>query len=448
MTPEAPETLAVGVVLGGKYRILRPLGEGGMAVVFQAEHVKLGHHVAVKVLRPGLEHDASIAARFEREGRALSRLKSRHVVRVFDVDTTPSGAPILVMEYLEGRDLDAELRARGPLPIGEAVGIVLQACEAMQEAHDHGLVHRDLKPTNLFLAADGARSTVKVLDFGIAGEAPGAGDARLTQTEMVMGTPYYMAPEQFRSAKGVDARADVWALGATLYELLTGEPPFTGTATTIGVAVVTEEARPIEALRPEVPKELCDIVRHTLEKDRDKRVQTMAALAEALSPFGSGVVIAPRSSRHSFPEIDVLEAAETKLVLTPVGPSTEAAVTRESREPPPGRARARGWAALALAPLAAVALWTTSRTTTHANAGAGASTGGTGSASAYSAAASPAPAVAVDAATHVPVTPSPPVAPSVTASARADAPRPALRKPPLPAKPTPDPPTHPLFYPP
>jgi serine/threonine-protein kinase len=262
------------------------------------------------------------------------------------------------MELLEGGDLEMELRRRGPLPIAEAVQYVLQACSALQEAHELGLVHRDVKPTNVFLATEGRTRVVKVLDFGIAADAPLTDDVRLTRTESVLGTPLYMAPEQFRSAKDVDARADIWALGATLYELVTGAAPFTGSTTTIGVAIVSDDVRPIEALRPDTPPPLRAAILRALEKDRAKRFPSMLAFAEALRPFGEGVVIAPRSSAHSYHEVAQVGRADTVLEGTPAPatlpeagaaqraseprPATASAVTRES-EPPGPRASPRRW---------------------------------------------------------------------------------------------------------
>jgi serine/threonine-protein kinase len=322
-----------GEILAGKYRVLRSLGEGGMAVVLEAVHLRLGHKVALKVLRGALATDPSVVSRFEREGRALSKLKNPNVVRVFDVDATPSGAPFLVMEYLEGADLATELHRRGVLPVSEAVGYVLQACGALQDAHALGIVHRDIKPTNLFLANEGATRVLKVLDFGIATDAPTLltqGDARLTTTEAVLGTPLYMAPEQFRAARDVDGRADIWALGATLYELLTGKPPFTGSAATVGVAIVNDDVPPIESLRSDVPPALREAVVRALAKDREKRFQTMRAFAEALRPFSDGVVIATRGSVASFPD-SVGAASAATLLSAPQGPpaTTGTAVTQD-----------------------------------------------------------------------------------------------------------------------
>jgi serine/threonine protein kinase len=307
--------VGVGSELAKKYRVGRLLGEGGMATVFEGEHMRLGQKVAIKVLHEGLARNVELIARFEREGRALSKLKSRHVVRVFDVDEAPNGVPFLVMERLEGTDLDQEIGARGALPIAEAVGYVMQACSAMEEAHAVGIVHRDLKPSNLFLTTEGGTRIVKVLDFGIAKDALPDHGARLTQTAAVMGTPVYMAPEQFRRTRDVDGRADIWALGATLYEMLTGSPPFSGTASTIGVAVVNDDFPPIEDSRPDAPAALRAVIARTLEKDPAKRFATMGELADALAPFGDTVIIAPRSSPRGS-AAEALGRASTRPVMT------------------------------------------------------------------------------------------------------------------------------------
>lgn len=357
--------VGVGSELAKKYRVGRLLGEGGMATVFEGEHMRLGQKVAIKVLHEDLATNVELIARFEREGRALSKLKSRHVVRVFDVDEAPNGVPFLVMERLEGTDLDEEIGARGALPIAEAVGYVMQACSAMEEAHAVGIVHRDLKPSNLFLTTEGGTRIVKVLDFGIAMDALPEHGTRLTQTASVMGTPVYMAPEQFRRTRDVDGRADIWALGATLYEMLTGSPPFSGTASTIGVAVVNDDFPPIEDSRPDAPAALRAVIARTLEKDPAKRFATMGELADALAPFGDTVIIAPRSS----PRVSAAEAlgrASTRpaMMALPHGPalatrrdavqaSTPAPELKTDRAP--SRASSRRWVVLAIVAAAIVA---------------------------------------------------------------------------------------------
>ena len=360
----AEHAVGVGSELAKKYRVGRLLGEGGMATVFEGEHMRLGQKVAIKVLHEDLVSNVELIARFEREGRALSKLKSRHVVRVFDVDEAPNGVPFLVMERLEGTDLAEEIGARGALPIAEAVGYVMQACSAMEEAHAVGIVHRDLKPANLFLTTEGGTRIVKVLDFGIATDALPEHDARLTQTTSVMGTPIYMAPEQFRSTRDVDGRADIWALGATLYEMLTGSPPFSGTSSTIGLAVVIDDFPPIEDSRPDAPAALRAVVARTLEKDAARRFATMRELADALAPFGDTVIIAPSSSPR-VTAADALGRASTRPVMTAVvhapSPATRDAAKASTPAPElraaaaPSRISSRRRVVLAAAMVAAVA---------------------------------------------------------------------------------------------
>jgi len=213
-TAQSDRPIKPGDVLGGKFRIERVLGEGGMGIVCAATHLQLGQLVALKFMLPQAMAHAENIARFEREARNAVRLKSDHVAKVTDVGRLDDGAPYMVMEYLEGNDLDAVLAERGPLPIPVAVDFVLQACEAVAEAHSLGIVHRDLKPKNLFLATKhGGRSIVKVLDFGIAKQLGVTEDMSLTRTTQVIGSPNYMSPEQLRASKDVDHRTDIWALG-------------------------------------------------------------------------------------------------------------------------------------------------------------------------------------------------------------------------------------------
>jgi serine/threonine-protein kinase len=227
-------------------------------------------------------------ARFEREARAAGQLRDRHVTKVLDVDTTSEGLPYLVMEYLEGHDLEAELNARGPLPIGEAVAYILQVCSAMAEAHDAGIVHRDLKPSNLFLCPDRDGWIVKVLDFGIS-KMSDEGDARLTNTQASVGTPLYMSPEQVRSARNVDSRTDIWALGVILYELLAGRTPFEGSTTAAAASIVADATPPLNEFRDDVPADLAEIIYRALAKDPKARYATVTELAQALHPFSGPI---------------------------------------------------------------------------------------------------------------------------------------------------------------
>jgi serine/threonine-protein kinase len=279
----------VGHVLAGKYEIVRLMGEGGMAFIFEATHQRLRQRVAIKLLAPEFVRDAEIVARFDREARAVASLKTKHVARVIDVDATPEGTPFIVMEFLEGRDLDAELQARTRLPVGEAVDCVLQACAGMLEAHGQGIVHRDLKPANLFLATgqEGGDRILKVLDFGISKMG---GDAkRLTSAGAVMGTVLYMSPEQVRADPTVDGRADIWALGVILFELVAGRAPWEGNSHKIAAQIVSETPPDLRAFAA-VPDDLADTVRTMLQREPDRRFATLRDVIAALAqyaPMGS-----------------------------------------------------------------------------------------------------------------------------------------------------------------
>ena len=281
-----------GRVIGGKYVVERVIGEGGMGAILAARHEQLGQQVAIKVLRAEALGHPEAVARFLREARAAVAIKSEHVGRVIDVGTLDSGVPYMIMEYLEGEDLAELLERRGPLPVSEAVDFVVQACEALAEAHAKRIVHRDIKPANLFLTqrADGS-ALVKVLDFGIAKaleESVAGRDANLTATATALGTPTNMAPEQVRSAKDVDPRADVWGLGTVLYELIVDEPPFVAdTITALCAMIIADPLVPMAEKRSDVPARLDEVVGKALEKEREVRYPSVAALAEALAPFAS-----------------------------------------------------------------------------------------------------------------------------------------------------------------
>ncbi len=289
-----------GSIICGKYRVEQVLGEGGMGVVVSAVHLKLEQRVAIKFLRPTMLGEPEVVERFVREARAASRIQGDHVVRVMDVDTLDDGAPFLVMEHLEGSDLSSVRSQQAPLPPGQAVDYVLQAAEAIAEAHSLGIIHRDLKPANLFLAQrrDGI-VRVKVLDFGISKlmSNPGSGEISITGAAMVMGSPEYMSPEQMLSTRDVDVRTDVWALGVILYELCTAEVPFPGeTLAQICALVMTTPPPPPREKRPEIPGGLEAIILRCLQKDRALRFQSVAELQTALSPFRAAAENEPRSS--------------------------------------------------------------------------------------------------------------------------------------------------------
>ncbi|MDB4942469.1 MAG: serine/threonine protein kinase, partial [Labilithrix sp.] len=293
-TAKLPTT---GDVVDGKYVLERLLGQGGMGAVYAARHRKLGHAVAIKVmLADAANHEA--ASRFVNEGRAAANIQNEHVVRVSDVDEE-NGYAYMVLELLEGEDLAQLLERERRLPPAVAVAYVMQALDGVRQAHAQGIVHRDLKPSNLFLAKrhDGT-SVIKVLDFGISkagtsnplGVAPGA----LTSTKAMLGSPLYMSPEQLRSSKSVDARADIWATGVILYELCTGKLPFMGENLGELFAQILEvEAPPLRALVPEAPAALEAIVAKCLQRRPEHRFQSVAELERELAPLLAGASNAP-----------------------------------------------------------------------------------------------------------------------------------------------------------
>jgi eukaryotic-like serine/threonine-protein kinase len=284
-------TLEPGTVLAGKYRVERVIGRGGMGIVAAAHHLQLEQRVALKLMLPHAVVSGEAVARFLREARAAARISSEHVARVFDVGALATGEPYIAMEYLEGSDIAELLAQRGRLPVEEAVDYLLQACEALAEAHAAGIVHRDLKPGNLFLVrrVDGRRF-VKVLDFGISkvSGGPAESNAPATRTSALMGSPLYMSPEQMSSSKHVDARSDVWALGVVLYEMVSGTPPFNGeTLPQVCARVMSEPAPPLAQLSPGLPAALYSAIHRCLEKEPAQRFQSVAQLAHALEPLAS-----------------------------------------------------------------------------------------------------------------------------------------------------------------
>ncbi|WP_044986192.1 serine/threonine-protein kinase [Sorangium cellulosum] len=343
MKPDAPASAAgiprIGEVFAQRYRVERSLGRGSMGAVFVAEHVSLRQRVAVKFLLPRAKDFPGASARFLREARAAAAIRSDHVARVIDVGTAEMGLPYLVMEYLRGRDLQQVLDARGPLPVSEAVDYVLQSCEAVAEAHARGIVHRDLKPGNLFLTTGPSGvPLVKVLDFGLSKSAEDAGeeDGKLTASEMMLGSPCYMSPEQVRCTKDVDARTDVWALGIILYQLLTARFPFDAPSiSALFVAIVNDAPRPPRVHRWELPVHLEEIILRCLEKDVQQRLQSVVELSRALAPFGT---------EHSARALDQIEAiaagkAFPSLPPPPLPPDPAASTA------PAGAARFQGAAA-------------------------------------------------------------------------------------------------------
>ena len=281
-------TVRPGDVLAGKYRVERVLGSGGMGYVVAARHLQLDQLVAMKFLRKGAVENGEASARFLREAKAAVKLRNEHVTKVFDVGTLESGEPYIVMEHLDGCDLSALAKQRGAIPVSEACEYILQACEALAEAHSLGIVHRDIKLANLFVTRGPAGSPlVKVLDFGISKTNPfGESEHEMTRTSSMLGSPRFMSPEQMRDPRAVDARSDIWSLGVVLYRLVLGRPPFE--ADTLGrlLTMVMHEPFPMPStLRGDLPPGFDMLIARCLEKDVSTRFANVAELAYALVGF-------------------------------------------------------------------------------------------------------------------------------------------------------------------
>lgn len=321
--------LAIGEVIAGKYRIERQIGTGGMGVVLAATHLQLEQLVAIKVMRRDALENEQAVDRLLLEARAAAKIRSEHVARVFDVGTLDNGSPFIVFEYLEGEDLGELLDREGPLPIEIAVAFILQACEALAEVHVAEMVHRDLKPGNLFIAQlpDGS-PTIKIVDFGISKQIGHTGGDRAEPVDpQVLGSPFYMAPEQML-ADPVDERSDIWALGAILFEMLTGRTPFVGeTLPDVYSAVLDGTPPSVESLRPNVPAGLDDVVQRCLEKDPAQRFCDVADLAEALAPFGDpgAAISVDRITRI----LTNTEPVRGRISFIPVAPVTSAGAAGE-----------------------------------------------------------------------------------------------------------------------
>jgi serine/threonine-protein kinase len=369
----------VGETIDGRYRVERVLGRGGMGVVFAAKQLRLGQSVAIKfpLAHLGLRRD--IVERLLREARAAMQIRSEHVARVLDVGVHGGGA-YLVMEFLVGQDLGSKLEAAGPLPCDAAIEYVLQACEALAEAHAAGIVHRDLKPSNLFLSArrDGS-PLVKVIDFGLAKSLSSEEQMTLTDSGALLGSPLFMAPEQMRGAGEIDARADIFSLGATLYALLTGQPPFPGKTVLDVHDLILVGPPSLSAKRSDISLELDAAVQRCLRASPEERFADIAELAEALASSVSahiaiharrarGILSAPTaaqpdpvsarssalatattapSANDSFPELGVApDAYATKVSL-----AVSAKRTSTVLSPP------KSWLMLAIAALALGGTW-------------------------------------------------------------------------------------------
>jgi len=337
-THTTPPTVGTtGTVLLGKYRVDHVLGSGGMGMVVAATHLQLQERVAIKFLLPEAAAHPDVVTRFMREGQAAARLKGEHAARVIDVGILPDGTPYLVMEHLAGQDLAALVASQQRLAPTETVDYILQACEALAEAHALGLIHRDVKPGNLFITRrpDGS-PLLKILDFGIS-KLPLTFETALTQAQSMMGTPSYMSPEQMRSARDVDARTDIWALGVVIYECLSGRRPFD--AESFSALVVRVTAEPPTPLPASIASGLADVVYRCLEKHPDNRFRTIADLAGALAPFAGNKRAAATIVERTRAICDGVSAVVTEAIVDSRAKHTTLGSSVGELTPQPARSR-------------------------------------------------------------------------------------------------------------
>jgi eukaryotic-like serine/threonine-protein kinase len=337
-----------GTLVGGKLRIVRLLGTGGMGAVYEVEHELTKHRRALKLLHARYKVYPELIQRFLREASAAGRIGNPHIAETFDAGELESGDPYLVMELLKGETLADLLRRKQRLSISEAAELVRQACTGVQAAHDTGIVHRDLKPENLFVIERDHRPFVKILDFGISKFDPHltGGEMSTTREGTSLGTPLYMPPEQVRGDKRVDARADVYALGVILYECVTGRRPYEAeTLAHLAVLIHEGHAEPLLKLRPDAPPTFAEVVHRAMANKPDLRFATARELADALANF-TGLVTGPTVG---WPGRGAQQPAAAK---PPAGPSHGAAVSISQEWQPPRRS----FFPLALAALAALAM--------------------------------------------------------------------------------------------
>lgn len=333
----------LGRVLREKYRVEKVLGSGGMGVVVLATHLRMSQRVAIKVLRAEAKHRDDIVRRFAREARAASKLRGEHAVRILDVDESDAGDPFLVMEYLDGADLQRLLADDGPMPLDRAVTWLLQVCEGVAEAHAAGIVHRDLKPANLFVTKrpDGS-ALIKLLDFGISKiDEPDHAEHGITRPQTAIGSPSYMAPEQIRNAADADARTDVWALGVVFFQMLTTTLPFAAdTTAALSLRIAVDPPASLLALRPDLDSRVEDVIARCLAKNPADRFPSVGEFAEALATLLDGAESAAlrvkRVLAHRSPKDTPIPPTTGGSQKSPPshGPMTQSIVESDRGRPP------------------------------------------------------------------------------------------------------------------
>jgi serine/threonine-protein kinase len=301
-TPLSATMRVVGKTIGGKYEILSLLGEGGMGAVYKARHKDVHRTVAIKLLHPQFSQNGEMLTRFEREARATGEIGHDNIIEIYDLGTdADTGSAYLVMEMLKGHELSDVLSKYGRMGIGETIDVMVQTLSALASSHELGIIHRDLKPDNIYLTEVAGRTNwVKILDFGIAKFQTPEDGHKLTQTGQMMGTPYYMAPEQIQGDPQMDHRLDIYACGVILYEMLTGRVPFEAPNIPAMVLAILQDTPPTpHELDPNIPIELSDVVVKAMTRDKNLRYQSAAELAQAIAPFGTGTVSVTQQLQHS-----------------------------------------------------------------------------------------------------------------------------------------------------
>ncbi len=340
--------LESGQQIAPNLRLVRELGEGGMGHIWVAEHQALASEVAVKFLNRDFAQDEASLARFRREAQAVAKIDSAHVVRVFDHGVTGDNEPFIVMELLRGEDLQARIERVGPLPIDETVLILTQSCTALGRAHELGIIHRDVKPANIFLTREGPDLFVKMLDFGVAKQVA-AKEPAVTDSQTLIGTPYYMSPEQVTSTHRVDHRADLWALAVVTYEMLTGVRPFRGeTLGGIHVQICAGKYTRPSAVRAGLTREIDDWFKRALSRKLERRFASAREMAEAFLA-ATGRQLGPR------PRVVALATAAT--VEAPAAAADTAVASVRTLIPATGRSRLVALAGLGLLLMVGAAAW-------------------------------------------------------------------------------------------
>jgi hypothetical protein len=329
-------SLSTGDVIDGKYRIVRLIGEGGMGAVYEGENIRIHRTVAIKVLHAGVAENQDAVQRFEREAQAAGRIGSEHIVEVLDLGNLSDGDRFMVMEFMDGDSLSARIQNRGRLTAQQTYPIARQILEGLAAAHGAGIIHRDLKPDNVFLlrSRGGQADFVKLLDFGISKFSALSGESgfSMTRTGAVMGTPYYMSPEQAKGAKGMDHRADLYAVGVILYECVTGRVPFNAdTFNELLFKIVLETPQPIEQVVPDSDAEFNRIIQRAMAREPGVRYQTSREFQEALDAWASGLGVAPVVGN-----LRVTPGFTTKAAM-PGATGTPAGGAPELGTPEPGR---------------------------------------------------------------------------------------------------------------